>query len=105
MNTIFNKCNKVVNCNIHSFGEIFNEFNSINNDYNNTNCSNASVISNTDINKNNNIKGIVDIIDSNIEQNGNNAIYLENLFGPNVIENCLLENSPNVINVTIIGPK
>lgn len=53
MNTIFNKCNKVVNCNIHSFGEIFNEFNSINNDYNNTNCSNASVISNTDINKSN----------------------------------------------------
>ena len=43
------------------------------------------------------------ITDSNIEQNGNNAIYLENLFGPNVIENCLLENSPNVINTTIIN--
>lgn len=43
------------------------------------------------------------ITDSNIEGNGDNAIYLENLFGPNVIENCLLENSPNVINATIIN--
>ena len=53
MNTIFNKCNKVVNCNLHPFGEIFNEFNSLNNNCHNTNCSNASVISNTNINNNN----------------------------------------------------
>ena len=40
-NTIFNKCNKVVNCNIHSFSEIFNEFNSLNNNCN-TNSDNST---------------------------------------------------------------
>lgn len=43
------------------------------------------------------------IKDSTIEQNGNNAIYMERLFGPTVINNCLLEATPNAIYATILG--
>lgn len=43
------------------------------------------------------------IKDSTIEQNGSNAIYLERLFGPTVINNCLLEATPNAIYATVIA--
>lgn len=41
------------------------------------------------------------IKDSNIEQNGERAIDLENLFGASIIDNCILEGQPYPIKATI----
>ena len=43
------------------------------------------------------------IKDSNIEQNGERAIDLENLFGASIIDNCILEGQDYPIKVSIIG--
>lgn len=43
------------------------------------------------------------IKDSNIEQNGERAIDLENLFGANIIDNCILEGQDYPIKASIIN--